>query len=210
MSINNRKLQKNGSWGKNPVKFHSLKNNTICWAESILEKDAFLKAEFENIISRYSSQPMSFVQRINGKERRYTPDLQIKSITGEHTFIEVKPDNKAEEESFLENFKYWQWYIKRKWKADLIIWKESEIRVGDTIKNYEYLYHLLRYSNKNNLPSRKKIILNMGREFLFSDLKEFVNKRGYSDTAAFECVAWNMFDFDVTKKLQISTHLEVR
>ena len=62
---------------KNIGKFPSLKNKTMVWFESHLERDFIYLTEFDKSVIKYQEQPFKIQYFINGKKYKYTPDFLI-------------------------------------------------------------------------------------------------------------------------------------
>ncbi|UYI49141.1 hypothetical protein OFO16_22480 [Vibrio natriegens] len=60
---------------KNISRFVSLKTDSVQVTESDLEFDACFHFEFAPQIKSFETQPLGFKYRLNGRLRRYTPDV---------------------------------------------------------------------------------------------------------------------------------------
>ncbi len=203
-----RTLNFDGTWAKKGLSHVSVKRGQVCFAESRLELDAFLLAEFDDEIVNFKPQPISFTLTINRKKRRYTPDVLLQHATRGYFLKEVKQDEAAEQSRFIEDFEFKKWHAKRHWNIELSLLKESEIRVGSTIDNYKRLYYYRRYSLPGAI-SKRKLINRLGKTFTFCDLKNAVSKLSDDKALPYECIAWGQCQFDVTHLLNDNTQLEV-
>lgn len=85
---------------KNIGKFPSLKNKSIVWFESHLERDFLYLIEFDKDVIKYQEQPFKIKYFLAGKQRFYTPDFFVKRQNKKQV-IEIKPQSKTESEEFI-------------------------------------------------------------------------------------------------------------
>lgn len=204
-----RTLNFDGTWARKGLSHVSVKRRQVCFADSKLELDAFLQAEFDDEITLFKPQPISFSPVINGRKLRYTPDILFHHRAFGYCLKEVKPDDKAEKETFLEDFAFRQWHAKRNWQIDMTLLKESEIRIGSTIENYERLYYYRVFSSPDPVPKRKLKTL-FGNRCSFHDLKDGMQRLTKDPALPFQCLAWKQFLFEETMRLSDETELELR
>jgi hypothetical protein len=77
-------------------KFFSEKNQRHVKCESLLEMRVLRFFEAEDGVKSYSEQPCQLSIRINGRRRRYTPDLLVTWRDDKPWLVEVKPSEIAE------------------------------------------------------------------------------------------------------------------
>lgn len=75
----------------------------IHW-ESQLERDAVYLFEFSPGVAAFREQPLTTYYTLDGKTRRYTPDFEIISGTGEAVLIEIKPAAKLRDPAESHRF----------------------------------------------------------------------------------------------------------
>lgn len=204
-----RTLNLDGTWARKGLSHVSVKRRQVCFADSKLECDAFLRAEFDDDVVIYKPQPISFSLVVKGRKVRYTPDILFQYMSVSYRLMEVKPDEKAAQESFMEGFEYRRWYAKKKWGIDLKLLRESEIRIGSSIDNYERLYYYRVFSNPEPV-SRHKLLRRFGRHCSFRDFKEGMHGWSTGSALPFMSLAWKQYVFDDTLKLADDTDLEFR
>lgn len=72
--------------------FPSLKMGRMVEWESLLERDAILLLEFSPGVSSFREQPELIQYRDGDAVRRYFPDFEITTTSGEYIHLEVKPE----------------------------------------------------------------------------------------------------------------------
>ena len=82
-----RKLKKSAV--KNIVRFPSIKANAgkSILVESILESKYCLHLEFDSTVESYSSQPQTFTFAVDDEQRTYTPDFEVRYVTGKRQLV---------------------------------------------------------------------------------------------------------------------------
>lgn len=86
------------------AKFVSQKNRRMVRCESLLEMQFLYLAEFARNVIAFDEQPVSIAYRLNGRQRRYTPDFGLRWRDGQQWFIEVKPQELLSTEQNQEKF----------------------------------------------------------------------------------------------------------
>jgi hypothetical protein len=75
-------------------RFASVKMGRMVHWESQLERDLIYQLEFDRRVLVYQEQPLSVKLRVDGRPRKYTPDLLIRRADS-YDIIEVKPADTA-------------------------------------------------------------------------------------------------------------------
>lgn len=99
-----RKLKRSAV--KNIVCFPSVKANggKSILVESILESKYCLYLEFDSNVEEYFPQPKTFDVSAGTEFRKYTPDFEVRYISGDRKYVEVKPLERAKSEHYQELF----------------------------------------------------------------------------------------------------------
>ncbi len=200
------KVLPKGMWSKSIHYFYSLKNQSYCWCESMLERDALLVMEFDDDIERYKTQPIS-IQYKNafGKVCRYTPDSLFKrKSSGEFVFREVKMSNRVNEE-LKAKFALINRQIMKSYDSRLEIITDSEIRVGNRIDNLKVLYSYRRVDI--NQSDAMEIMKALPQEHCYSELIDCAKRLGAPDVTPLALLAHGYLYFDTTSPLVGSTRI---
>jgi hypothetical protein len=105
--------------------------------ESALEIDYFNWRDFENDKDFFEMQPEKLVYKVDGRERRYTPDAMY-VLDCEKTIEEVKYVTEANEPDNIQKHKLLEKiYAENNIKFNVVT--EIEIRIGDRATNLRYL-----------------------------------------------------------------------
>ena len=126
--------------------------------ESKLERDFYLKKEFDNTISDYEEQPIRFAGVVNGKKVSYTPDTRINFLDGKPgQIVEIKYQEELEEKAAeLEPRFTLARDHTRENGMDFVIATEKEIYAG-CLDNYRLIYRFTKPPN-NSGAKRARII----------------------------------------------------
>lgn len=139
MNIPARKLKKSAV--KNIVRFPPVKANggKSILVESILESKYCLYLEFDPSVETYFPQPRTFQVSVGTEFRNYTPDFEVRYVSGEKRYVEVKPSKRATEEYYQELFAGFKALLEST-GADFMLIDEVEIYSRPLLSNYEKLY----------------------------------------------------------------------
>lgn len=90
-----RKLKRSAV--KNIVRFPPVKANggKSILVESILESKYCLYLEFDSSVEEYFPQPRTFTVSVGAELRTYTPDFEVRYVSGGRKYVEVKPSERA-------------------------------------------------------------------------------------------------------------------
>ncbi|MDT4844619.1 hypothetical protein FQZ97_785850 [compost metagenome] len=206
MGMNAKQLPK-GTWSKSIRYFYSIKNRTRFWCESLLERDAMLRLEFDAEVEAYKAQPMSFTYRtMNGRTARYTPDLLVKMKSDKvFVFREVKIGKRVDD-ALLEKMQWIRLHIKNVYGSNLEIVTDSEIRAGSSIDNFNILYPYKRICIDH--ADIQEIERNLPAEFSLLDLKDISRRLGHRDSMPFSLLAHGAFKFDESILLDDQTIIQ--
>lgn len=151
MKIPARKLKKSAV--KNIVRFPSIKANggKSILVESILESKYCLHLEFDSTVESYSPQPQTFTFAVDDEQRIYTPDFEVRYITGKRKYVEVKPLERAQKGHYQALFTSFEESLENT-NAGFLLVDESEIYRQPLLSNYEKLY---QYRKRPSLDMRK-------------------------------------------------------
>lgn len=200
------KVLPKGMWSKSIHYFYSLKNQSYCWCESMLERDALLVMEFDDDIERYKTQPISMqYKNALGKVCRYTPDSLFKrKSSGEFVFREVKMSNRVNEDLKVK-IALINRQIMRSYASRLEIITDGEIRVGKRIDNLKLLYSYRRVDV--NQPDAMEVMKALPQELCYGDLIDCAKRLGARDVTPLALLAHGYLSFDTTSPLVSSTRI---
>lgn len=194
--------------GKPTTYLSSLKNKRTLWFDSKLERDYAMVKEFDLAISRYLSQPISFMPTEDNEiAERYTPDFLSEYRGTECKFEEVKRDQFADHPDFKAKFADLKRHARDKHGIALELVRESDIRSGARISNLDRLY------NYKRVPLAQEAIedtlAGLPATVSLKKLLEKVQSLKLRSVIAFALVAQKHLWFDETKPLTGDTCLEV-
>ena len=108
---------------------------SVAW-ESQMELKACRIFEYCPTVSNYREQPEVVRYKLNGKEKRYIPDFELKLINDERVFIEIKPKKVLVKNEEKERFVAISDYLTTR-SITFAVMTEEELNVGyiqDSIK----------------------------------------------------------------------------
>lgn len=134
-----RKLKKSAV--KNIVRFPPVKANggKSILVESILESKYCLYLEFDSSIEEYFPQPRTLTVPVGAELRTYTPDFEVRYVSGDRKYVEVKPSERAKNEHYQELFSCFEASLENTGASFLLV-DETEIYQRPLLSNYEKLY----------------------------------------------------------------------
>jgi hypothetical protein len=109
------------------AKFGSRKNRRMVRCESLLEMHFLYLAEFARNVVSFDEQPVSIAYRLNGRQRRYTPDFGLRWRDGRQWYVEVKPHELLALDKNQEKFEAIGEHFRREGDTFITI-SEREIR----------------------------------------------------------------------------------
>lgn len=148
-----RKLRKSAV--KNIVRFPPVKANggKSILVESILESKYCLYLEFDSSVETYFPQPRTFTVSVGTELRTYTPDFEVRDVTGGRKYVEVKPSGRAKEEHYQSLFTSFEASLEDS-SASFLLVDEIEIYRRPLLSNYEKLY---QYRKRPTIDMRNLI-----------------------------------------------------
>jgi hypothetical protein len=131
-------------------KFPSKKNMKMIYWESLLERDYIKTLEFDKDVVMFESQPVEIEYLYYGKKRSYFPDFLVTFRTEKVFLIEVKPEDRVEEEENKLKAEVGKMYCREHdWEYKVVT--ERDIRKGCFIENLNFL----RNYGKERTSARK-------------------------------------------------------
>ncbi|MCP5019758.1 MAG: hypothetical protein GY938_31405 [Ketobacter sp.] len=139
MSTPARKLKRSAV--KNIVRFPPVKANggKSILVESILESKYCLYLEFDSSVEEHFPQPRTFTVSVGAELRTYTPDFEVRYVSGGRKYVEVKPSERANSEHYQELFTGFEESLENTGASFLLV-DETEIYQRPLLSNYEKLY----------------------------------------------------------------------
>jgi hypothetical protein len=138
---------------KNIGKFPSLKNKSIVWFESHLERDFIYLIEFDKSVIKYQEQPFKIKYFLNGKQLLYTPDFFVERQDKKQV-IEIKPRSKVEKSEFVHFSKVITNHLAIKGYEYHVV-TDSTIRLQPRLSNIQLLWRYARF----RINTKHKILL---------------------------------------------------
>lgn len=119
-------------------KFPSNKNRKMIYWESLLERDYVRTLEFDKEVVMFDSQPLEIEYLHYGKKRSYFPDFLVTMRTEKVYLVEVKPEDKVEDEENKLKAEVGKMYSEEQdWEYKVVT--EKDIRKGHFLENFTFL-----------------------------------------------------------------------
>jgi hypothetical protein len=185
---------------------YSQKMRSMQFCESKLELDAILRLEFDPSVKHYLTQPCSFYIKINGKKRRYTPDILVETVDGQFYFVEVKPKTKADDKEFITKFTQITQFFETEVHIGIQLLTDDVIRCNKLIPNLELLYAFIDVPMKPQI--NKRIFSEISGPMSISDIESICQKFVKSTEYVWGLIAQGFFNFSnetVIKKNDLLT-----
>jgi hypothetical protein len=113
---------------------YSVKNQRYMDCEYRNEESFCILSDVDPSILAYRAQPKTVDLRIDGTDRRYTPDFFYVTRGGERWYIEVKGDEHANDDDILaKHFAFAEWCTQRGYRYRMVL--KSEMEAGARLKN---------------------------------------------------------------------------
>jgi len=176
------------------------------YCESVLETDALMTLEFDPHVTTYTTQPFSINYAIEGRKRRYTPDILAKYGDNSFKSIEVKPLAKFQQPKNIKKFTVLRAFFQRELDHPLILLSCADIYQGAQIDNLKRLYPYCqqRTLNKAQQHAYHQLPEQLTLVSLITTLK---NDTYSAYHAAMQLVANRYLSWDVTTPLLDTTML---
>lgn len=156
-------------------KFPSIKNNSMIWWESQLERDFLYLLEIDPDVISYGEQPLKIEYFADGKIHKYTPDVRV-IRSNKKQIVEVKDEKKAKEEEYVKLFRKVAPICRRE-GYEFIVVTDREIRVQPRLNNIKLIY---KYAKTPVTTAHQILLYEMfaNRETLAMGeiIKEFASK----------------------------------
>lgn len=181
---------------KNISRFVSLKTDSVQTTESDLEFDACFHFEFAPQIKTFETQPLGFKYQLNGRSRRYTPDMLCYFNDGYAPYYEVKPKWITEQDEFKEKF-----YAQRQQAIanghDLLVLTENDIQIYPLLDNLKIIH---RYACSDNLDDVQVRLLKLFPNYGEMQISQVLNANQAPSTtilpALYDLIAKKILEFD--------------
>ncbi len=201
-----RKLKKSAV--KNIVRFPPVKANggKSILVESILESKYCLYLEFDPSVEEYFPQPRTFTVCVGADLRSYTPDFEVRYVSGSRKYVEVKPSERAKNEHYQELFTGFEASLENTGASFLLV-DEIEIYQRPLLSNYEKLY---QYRKRPALDMRnlhlcaESISLSMPLSVLIARLGDNASLREIYSWLALGYLTFDMHSEDLTMSTEVS------
>lgn len=205
MNTPTRKLKRSAV--KNIVRFPSIKANggKSILVESILESKYCLYLEFDPSVEEYFPQPRTFNVSVCAELRTYTPDFEVRYISGGRKYVEVKPSERAKNEHYQELFSGFEEALENTGASFLLV-DEIEIYQQPLLSNYEKLY---QYRKRPTLDMRnlhrcaESISLSMPLSRLIARLEDKASLREIYSWLASGFLTFDMRSEELTMSTEV-------
>ncbi|MDP5130612.1 MAG: hypothetical protein NWQ54_06995 [Paraglaciecola sp.] len=156
----------------------SVKNNATLQCDSRWERDFLTDQEFNPMVKRFMSQPLSFVYSINGKKRRYTGDVRVEFTDGSFADYEIKDKAYANDEKLLAKIEYVSSLLKKHQNSSLTLVTSADIHADPSHVTRKILYPY-KYLTINRELEIKALKALYKAQRSIKDLEERFEKQGY-------------------------------
>lgn len=184
-------------------KFPSLKMGRIVWYESLLERDYLYLLEIDPRVISYQEQPLRIYYFLEGKKRRYTPDLLIQRKHGKH-IVEVKPKKKAMEQRYVTLFRIADEICRREGYGFHIA-TDAVIRSQPRLNVAKFLY---KYARTPLFPQHQIYcheLFARRQEILLGELINFFAARAISQQVVFALIFHGVLSINLMETLTPSS-----
>ena len=183
------------------AKFGSRKNRRMVRCESLLEMHFLYLAEFARNVVSFDEQPVSIAYRLNGRQRRYTPDFGLRWRDGRQWYVEVKPHELLALDKNQEKFDAIGEHFRREGDTFITI-SEREIRHPIRMP---LVRDLLRQRDDTLLEALADMEhIDLGA---FSTWGEFTAELG--ETLATACLAYRLIVCSLVEPIQATSSISV-
>ncbi|ABB33261.1 TnsA endonuclease [Geobacter metallireducens RCH3] len=196
-------------------RFPSAINGRCIGYESKLERDYYLRLEFDQTIASYEEQPIRLSGSVDGKEVSYTPDCLVKFLDGKPPrIVEVKSqeelDKKAED--LERRFSLARNHVEGQ-GGEFVIINEKDI-YDDALANYRLIYRFVK--PPPNIETKRKLIIGILEHAGPLPLRDLLKSLGEDRIAQahFTRAIWHMLytreiEADLSKPISHSTILRI-
>ncbi len=193
-----RKLDKT-SRVKPSILHYSHLNSLMAYAESHHELKNILTLEYDKTIKHYLTQPATFTIEVDGKMIPHTPDVVVIYHHGTVEFIQIKLEEKAQDQEYLRRFNQIVKFFKRELDVDYTLKTEASFKKGKYIENLQQLYSYLDI--KLNPQTTEYIMKGVPSSLTISQLEQSCLLHNQNDLYAWALIAQGYFSYDCTKIL---------
>jgi len=166
--------------------------------------------EFDDTVVAYKTQPFSFTYELDGKTRRYTPDVLVKYIDGHFESWEVKPLIKALKPKFKKKFSRLKEVFKSDIRHPIRLATCKTIEKGHTVANLRDLYRFKFEILPSDILDRVISALSVNQQYKVSELHLLFQQLNLPISAIKLLIAHGFLNFDFSKKLDESTILKFK
>lgn len=121
-------------------KFPSRKTGRMIHHEGSLERDAIYLFETMPQIESYTEQHETIIYPDGNRVRRYTPDFQLKLVSGKKILVEVKPQVHADKPETRHKLEQIATHLKSV-RKEFVVLTDTYIRVEPRLSNLKWIYH---------------------------------------------------------------------
>src|SRR5690606_5862062 len=200
-----RKLKRSAV--KNIVRFPPVKANggKSILVESILESKYCLYLEFDSSVEEYFPQPRTFTVSVGAELRTYTPDFEVRYVSGGRKYVEVKPSVRAKSEHYQELFAGFEESLENTGASFLLV-DETEIYQRPLLSTYEKLYQYRKRAAlvlRNLHRCAELISLAMPLSRLIAKLGDKASLREIYSWLALEFLTFDMQSEELTMSTEV-------
>ncbi len=185
-------------------KFYSLLNDAMQYCESRLETRGLLTLEFDKSVFSYTTQPYTLHYTVNGKKRRYSPDILIRHTDNSFESIEIKPLKKLQSPKNTKKFSILQALYPRIMGHKLRLLSCADIYRGAKTNNLQHLY---QYRQQPLNDAEINLYSKLPYSLTFGELTTVFNDSHTAFHSAMRLVAHDYFYWDVESSLTNNTLL---
>ena len=200
-----RKLDKT-SRVKPSILHYSHLNMLMAYTESHHETKVVLTLEYDKSIKYFLTQPATFTIEVNGKKVPHTPDVVVIYHDGTVEFIQIKQEEKAQDNEYKRYFKQLVKFFKEELGVPYTLRTEASFGEGKYIENLQQLY--LYLDVELSTETTNKIIAELPFTPTIHELEQLCIKHQQTDVYAWALIAQGHFEYDcktiLTKQSQIT------
>ncbi|MCB5228380.1 hypothetical protein JAO78_016365 [Alishewanella sp. 16-MA] len=173
----------------NPRIYHqSVLNKATLQCDSRWEHDYLIICEFDKSIKRFMTQPNSFAYQMNGKTRRYTPDVRIQKHDGQIMDFEIKDTRYSKKPELHEKIAHIDGLLKQYQDSSLTLVTSNDILAETKLTAMKTLYKFLNIDVPESVQLSVKSELDAS-EIAISDLEKLFIQKGFERIHAWAFLA---------------------
>lgn len=176
---------------------HSRKMSGSTPAESRLERHGIVLLEVDPVVSSIEAQPLTLEYWVDGKCRKYTPDLRVRRDDLSHPLLlEIKPKCNADKPKYKELFRvvtpmFWNFGYLFDVMTDQFIYQEPRLTNAHFLRRYEDVPVTVEHQ------ALCLDLFRVGQMMNVSDLRTVLRHHGIPECVSYALIYQTLFGVDL-------------